>query len=466
MATRKQLLTVTDLGPGDGGKGGVVHKLVDHFDSHTVFKVGGGQGCHGVRTKCGKSANFKYLGCGTFNGATTVITERFVIEPVAFGNEMRELLDLRLIDYSIRNRLYIHHDVLVASLYHVIISQLKELVLKDSERGTVGTGCGTATRMATSNPNSAIRVSDLNSHELRTKLEMQRTEAIAYLTEDQFGPCPENYLASDLALATVLWEQLMNPSMVDIQISHMNGITEWFTMCDDDLIAYKFLSQDGTIVVESSHGILTDNYYGFTPHTTALRTIPEPTINMIHRLGYSGDVFNFGIFRGYAIRHGGGPLPTHMPQLTDKLLPDFHKDSNRFQGETRVGALDFVLLRYAIDVCGGPSFFNGGLCITMIDQVKQFGKWHVCDSYSDFPREFMNENGHLKINNDTQNHAPYQLKLTQALKSAQPVITDIELDVMDVPRLSNQVSREVTSRLGVPVRMIGMGPREDQKILV
>ena len=39
----KKVYIVTDLGPGDGGKGGVVHKIASQFNAHTIVKVGGAQ---------------------------------------------------------------------------------------------------------------------------------------------------------------------------------------------------------------------------------------------------------------------------------------------------------------------------------------------------------------------------------------------------------------------------------------
>ena len=46
----EKIYVVTDLGPGDGGKGGVVHSLSLEFDASVINKRGGAQGSHGVRT--------------------------------------------------------------------------------------------------------------------------------------------------------------------------------------------------------------------------------------------------------------------------------------------------------------------------------------------------------------------------------------------------------------------------------
>ena len=51
----KKVFIVTDLGGGDGGKGGVVHKICTETKAHTVVKVGGAQGSHGVHTIRGEN---------------------------------------------------------------------------------------------------------------------------------------------------------------------------------------------------------------------------------------------------------------------------------------------------------------------------------------------------------------------------------------------------------------------------
>ena len=68
----ERIYVVTDLGPGDGGKGGIVHALSRKIDASIVIKRGGAQGSHGVRTSNGESFNFSQWGCGTLEGVPSV----------------------------------------------------------------------------------------------------------------------------------------------------------------------------------------------------------------------------------------------------------------------------------------------------------------------------------------------------------------------------------------------------------
>lgn len=69
----KKAIKVTDLGSGDGGKGGGVHKTAIVMRAHTMIKEGAAQGSHGACTSTGERFAFSQWGCGTFEGVRTHI---------------------------------------------------------------------------------------------------------------------------------------------------------------------------------------------------------------------------------------------------------------------------------------------------------------------------------------------------------------------------------------------------------
>src|SRR4030042_4755765 len=122
----KKVYTVTDLGPGDGGKGGVVHKISTMMRAHTIVKVGGAQGSHGVCTSRGECFAFSQWGCGTFEGTRTYLSPRMVISPEGLLNEA----DALRYQYGIHNAfdlLTVDERGLCATPYHGIASRLKEM---------------------------------------------------------------------------------------------------------------------------------------------------------------------------------------------------------------------------------------------------------------------------------------------------------------------------------------------------
>lgn len=457
---QKRLFTVTDLGSGDGGKGSVVHKICCQTKAHTVLKVGGAQGSHGVRNSKGQNFNFSQFGCGTLEGVNTHITELMIIEPYGF---MLEGQYLRY-DFGIQevfDMVTVDERALCITPFHTFESQLQELSLKDNPKGTVGIGAGVAYVDSQKYPDLAIYMKDLNDLNIKTKIARIQEQKIANL---------KNYLnVSDLfkedePIAKEILGKLNDPSLPDRVALEFRKMGKAVKMVDSNHLK-KLFSKEGTIVVESSHGVLTDHYYGFYPNISRLRTIPNRVWNLIEELGYDGKVFKLGVCRAYAIRHGAGPMVTENEKFTNELFDGSHKGDNRWQGKVRAGPLDFVALRYAINCCGGKDIFDG-LSITWFDQIIHSGKLIICDSYKNAtdPKLF-HENGEIKVKhevNDAKLH--HQEKLNKALLQCKPT-TESHDSGNNKEQLISLCKTEILEKLGVPVCMISVGPTENEKIL-
>lgn len=118
----------------------------------------------------------------------------------------------------------------------------------------------------------------------------------------------------------------------------------------------------GRLVFEGAQGVLLDEWRGFHPHTTWSTVEPSNARAMIDELGR--DSYVLGVTRTYMTRHGAGPFPTEDHALAT-AVPEVHNGFGRYQGGFRVGHLDEVLLRYAIEVCGGVD----GLALTHLDAL-------------------------------------------------------------------------------------------------
>ena len=454
----KKIYMVTDLGPGDGGKGGVVHKLATQFNAHTIVKVGGAQGSHGVRTAAGQSFAFSQFGCGTFEGVHTHLSPRFVIDPVGIVNEARALrYEAGVHDpFSL---LTIDESALCNTPFHGIASRIKELALRDSPRGTIGTGVGQTYRLHESHHELSIFARDLASPQLRQKLETIRdhiTVELQPLLAGSFLQEDEEELTRNIALLT-------DQGFIEHVLEQFQLVAKSCRIVDAEYFAIDILGRDGIIVAESSHGILTDAYTGFHPHTSALRTLPRFTRAMFEDAGYDGKIVSLGVHRAYEIRHGAGPMPTHDPTMSESLLPGSNKDENRWQGKVRVGPLDLVLLRYAIEA-SSPNAYDG-LCITWFDQVVQNGQWDVCNWYS-----FDAWHGETYPANNLSDMAEtlyYDIpNLTPWLEGVQPQIKSIPLPA-DATRdkLFDFAASTLREHINVPVRMVSFGPTERDKVL-
>jgi len=450
--SNKKIFSVFDLGPGDGGKGGVVHKLSCHYNAHTIVKVGGAQGSHGVTAGRNKFA-FSQWGCGTFEGVATHITNRMVVNPIGL---LQEADALRYIGISNAfDLLTIDENAICSTPYHSCISRLKEMARKDNPRGTIGSGVGEAYRDAQNNIELTIKAGDLN-RDLRHKLKTIRDHKITMLE----AIVADGFLDSDNDAVNEEIEILQSTQYFEHCVKRFKEVGEIVKVVPSNHLEDKILTKNGNIIVESSHGILTDNVFGFWPHVSAIRTLPELTNTLFS--GFDGQIFNVGVHRAYSIRHGAGPLPTADSKMNDILLPGSQKDNNRYQGDVRVGPLDLVLLKYAINVCGGPKSIDC-LAITWFDQIQKIGNWRVCDRYNT-NSDFFEIDGSIKFNIDTNSSREYQNKLSQELLNVKPVFRDIELTETRIQQ-HNLCNDELFRYLQVPTSLISFGPSEQDTLI-
>ncbi|MFZ2310685.1 MAG: adenylosuccinate synthetase [Patescibacteria group bacterium] len=456
-----KVYTFTDLGPGDGGKGGVIDKVCHLTRAHTVLKVGGAQGSHGVRTSAGQSFNFKQFGCGTFRGAKTHITELMIIEPFNLIEEGRALQqDFCLVD--IFNDLTIDEQALCITPFHYIASQLRELDRKDKPKGTIGMGAGEAKNDSEIYPELAIRAKDFTSPLLKEKLVAVKNQKLQDL-EEIINRLPEFYLA-DQEHAQKLLTMLNDEELIDHIVQTYQKLASLVKIVDRNYLR-TILQQDGTVVVESSHGALTDYYYGFSPHTSRLRTLPEFTWDLLNECDYDGQVIKLAVHRAYQIRHGAGPMVTESKEWLEKMLPGSSKMNNRWQGDVRIGPLDLVAMKYALEACGGTSAFDG-LALTWFDQIQTIGQWQVCSSYQNTgDTNFFSETGNIKIKHlSCSDQLIRQKQLTEQLFNCRPNVDSYDLSGKSQKELIQFTAKFLFENLKVPLKMISFGPTEADKI--
>jgi len=461
----KKAYTVTDLGGGDGGKGGVVHKLCTLRRPHTVIKVGGAQGSHGVRTAAGENFNFSQYGCGTFNGSRTHISEQFVCSPIGIWNEATALRYEQGVDNPF-GLLTLDENTLCATPVHGIASRLRELARKDNPRGTVGTGVGEAFLDSELYPHLALYARDLGKPDLRERLEAIRFQKVCDLEEI----LKTDFLESDRKEAEEQLALLRSDRFLEWTVSQFREVAARVSIVDGDYLRREIFSRDGTIVVESSHGVLTDRYYGFTPHTSRLRTIPNIIVwDMFDRYGYDGDVIKLGVTRAYQIRHGAGTLVTDGCGMISAagILPDESGPPDRYRGTARVGALDCVALRYSINVCGGPEAFDG-IVVNWFDRVEAIGLWQYCHHYehADDP-EYFSPTGEILVRRGPFNESQlaHQERLGKLLGKCRPELHSfVMLKGTTRDEVIGLCANTLKDQLGVPVRMISFGGTENEKI--
>lgn len=434
-----KVYVVTDFGPGDGGKGGIVHALSCAQDDEVnlIIKRGGAQGSHGVRTSYQESFNFSQWGCGTFEGISTFCSEQMIISPVGLDNESTALQRLGIADPFLL--LSVDPSCICATPFHMISSQLEELLLGKNPRGTIGTGVGRAYRMFVAHGDElTLRAAELqDAATIRRKLQRQ----CDYYREQYPAAIKDLVLPEDIELVDDNLALLADNEFLQYCIDLFVTVGQKLSFLD----LPKALRQPGTAVVECSHGVLTDADMGFKPHVSAIRTLPKYTNEMLRAAGYDGRIINLAVHRAYEIRHGAGPMPTYDAEFTQAMLPGSHKDENRWQGIVRAGALDLNLFRYALECCKDTPI--DGLCLTWFDQIiKNNRLWPICIGYKNTP-------------------APGDDYVDFLKTAACPEVQEYSIsETCDRAELFRIVAEILQQYLELPLTMLSVGPTEVDKI--
>lgn len=421
----RDAIIVQGLGFGDEGKGATVDFLCRELGAELVVRYcGGSQAGHNVVLPDGRRHVFSQFGAGTLAGAATYLGEQVIIDPPAMAREAAHLRELTGRDPFAR--LTVHPRALVTTVYQRLLNRLREIARGASRHGSCGHGIGETRHYWLRYGRDALFASDLQDKEvLLGKLELLRQRSLVELQEfvskvpaDQHDMVlnlyePVNNVATELG--PVGRRLSLSPTMPDCQ----------------------------TAVFEGAQGVLLDEWRGFHPFTT------WSTVTLHHALamaeeGGAEKVYTLGLTRAYTTRHGAGPLPTWERDLDTRLV-DAGNPRNAWQGVIRMGWLDLVLLRYAVDVAGGSI---DGLVLNCLDQLP--AEAHVCAAYRLAGGTILDRLP-ISIAADLD----HQRRLTELLESVTPIYERITADAL---------AKRLADELG-PIAVQSTGPTwEDRRL--
>ena len=440
-AMRHAILTV-DLGFGDAGKGSIVDFLARTHEAHTVVRYNGGaQAGHRVVTSgpAPREHVFAQFGSGTLAGAATHLSRFMLLDPLAMVEEEQHLRSLGVAEAF--DRTTIDARALVITPFGRAVNRLKELARGDGRHGSCGMGVGETAFDALEHGERVLRAGDLADPEtLRAKLRFLRTINLAKARALRPAP-PENEQAARE------WDMLLDGRAIEWLADAYGGFAEHARIVPGDEL-HRILERPGTVIFEGAQGVLLDEWHGFHPYTTWSTTTPENATLLLAEAGYGGQVTRLGLTRGYATRHGPGPLVTEDPELA-RALPDARNSFGDWQRGFRVGWLDLVMLQYALDVAGPLD----GLAVTCLDRLASLPELHVCRRY-----------GYSTFTIERIAPAPaprdlaYQERITQSLARCRPLLETVG----DPAALLDLLAAE----LGVPIRLISEGPTAVDKHLL
>lgn len=341
----KELLAVIGANYGDEGKGHVVDYLSTN-ESITVRFNGGAQAGHTVVLPDGRRHVFHHFGSGTLQGAGTFLAKEFLVNPIIFVEEAKQL--------GGRLDVYAHPRCRATTVFDMMINQAVELSRGKNRHGSCGLGIH-ETVVRSKNPNYAIFASDLWGDKawLRERLNAIRTFYAK-------GRCEE--------LGIAVPPLMMNDNLLD---HYMEDVDYFAKNCG--WAGIEILTGYDRIVFEGAQGLLLDERAPGFPHVTCSSTGLRNVVSTLAEANIWDPLDVYYVTRPYITRHGAGPI---LHERTKEEIGDIEDKTNLpndWQGTLRFGLLDIDQTANAILNDHTDRATSARLAITCLDHIRPNG---------------------------------------------------------------------------------------------
>lgn len=348
----KKAYIVTGLLFGDENKGGMVNYLTkQHGATLNVRHSGGSQCAHNV-TLADKHHTFRQIGSGSFNpGVATLYGKHALFDPMIYSVELQKMVGLEGQDF-LERKFYVHEQTQVITVFHRVTNRLKELA-RSNRHGSCGQGIGEARNIAINHPEFELTVGDFLGNNGITLATIE--DLRAFLLSTYIEP-----ILPQLPCTEAVKQELLNFRALDksgngparVAFEKISEVINNNVIVVNNIEQKNLFDEHETVIFEGNQGVLLDQDYGFHPHNTWTDTTSGCAWRMMDESGVNPEVTEVGVMRSFMTRHGAGPLPSECPILT-QALKDFNNPTGKWQGPFRVGQLDLLLLRYAMQVNKG-----------------------------------------------------------------------------------------------------------------
>lgn len=410
---------------GDEGKGKVVDYLAEQYD--LVARFQGGPNAGHTLVLGDKKYVLHTIPSGVFrSGALNLIGNGVVIDPTTLW---REIENLQTAGISFLDRLFIARRAHLILPGHRLLDAVQEAAKGQSKIGSTLRGIGPAYTDKVGR--QGLRIGDIFSARFDEKYRLLRQTHL-----QQAKAFPE--VSFDLAAEEERWMQA---------IEHLRSLQ----FVDSEYFVGDMLARGKRLLAEGAQGSMLDIDFGTYPFVTSSNTV---TAGVCGGLGVAprhiGEVY--GITKAYCTRVGGGPFPTELHGELGERIRQLGGEFGATTGRARrCGWLDVPQLRYTILLNGVTQ-----LIMTKVDVLDSLDTVSIATHY--------NVQGQNTLN------MPYDLTETPV----EPVWKEFAgwksplsrvRSYADFPPQLQAYIADLEERLGLPFRMISVGPEREQLIV-
>jgi adenylosuccinate synthase len=418
---------VVGLQWGDEGKGKVVDILAEKTD--IVVRYGGGANAgHTVIIGETRFALHLMPSGAVRPGTACVIANGVVVDPEVLLQEIQGLNDKGI---SLDGRLFISENAHVVLDYHKLEDRLREEALGKHKIGTTARGIGPcyADKIGRS---YAIRMADLrNLTVLREKLET----VVAYknkLFAAMYNAAPMN--AGEIFEKCKLWSGKL--------AGHITNTTEYL---------HNALDAKKNILFEGAQGALLDLDHGTFPFVTSSNA---SALGLGAGCGVPGQRVDryLGVVKAYMTRVGAGPFPAEQDnEIGQWIRQRGHEYGTTTGRPRRCGWFDAVAVAYTARLSG-----INEIAMMHLDTLAGLGELKIARAYRIDGKETTFFPGDAE-----------QLARAECIYETVPGWTEDLSDVRryaDLPAAVKAYLATVERFVGVPITMLGVGPKRTQII--
>lgn len=407
---------------GDEGKGKVVDVLTPKYD--VVARFQGGPNAGHTLEFAGERYILRSIPSGIFHGGkTNIIGNGVVIDPLLFKEEAEALANH---GHDLKQQLMISKKAHLIMPTHRILDQANEAAKGSGKIGTTGRGIGpTYTDKISRN---GLRVGDLLEN------------------------FDEKYSAAKRRHENMLRAMNFGYNLIDIERPWLDALEylKDFKLIDSEHVVNEMLCEGRSVLAEGAQGTMLDIDFGSYPFVTSSNTV---CAGCCTGLGIAprniGEVY--GIFKAYCTRVGSGPFPTELKDdpIGEAMCERGHEFGSVTGRRRRCGWIDLVALRYAVMIDGVTQ-----LIMMKSDVLDTFHTIKACVAY--------------RVDGRETDRFPFDPS------RAEPVYAELPGWQTDMSRMQsedefpeefNAYLTFLEDELGVPIRIVSVGPDRRQTII-
>jgi adenylosuccinate synthase len=437
---------------GDEGKGKITDLLAKEAGMIVRFQGGNNAGHTIVRE--GREYKFHLIPSGILHSQKTcVIGNGVVVDPrVLLG----EIDDLKRAGIDVGN-LRISANAHLIMPYHVLLDTAGETKLGKLSIGTTRRGIGPC--YADKALRLGIRVQDLLDEKiLRTKIraalssKQQALRELSVQRRKLRKEAGEDAARTDAAVDDIPDPRLDVHTMVEEHINYGHRLEPH--IADTARLCWDELDGGGTVIFEGAQAALLDLDHGTYPFVTSSNPIAGAAcVGAGIAPADIGEVW--GIVKAYTTRVGAGPFPTELhDEVGERMVDQGHEFGTTTGRRRRCGWLDLVALRYAVRLNRMDA-----LAVTKLDVLRGLGPLRVAVRYRSKEGAVLDS-------------FPYHQSILHSATPEYEELPGFDEDIggcreeADLPATARDYLAFIADFVGVPVRLVGVGPDRDQTIRI